>query len=349
LHLSSRAYQRFICAEQTAPAQQDTGLIDVGTKIRLAVAAASVEKHASPHRHREDFVDIVDAQLHMGPGTIEGTRHAMDALGIRSVLIDEFWISRLDKSPTDTPPGYRLSNGAWRAAYPTAELASLLHPDRFSFFVRLDRRDPQLESVMRVVGTTPNARAFRLLAVWTQEEAEAFIDGGYEPLFDIAQDIGLPVCLFIPGFVEYLPHYLKRFPRLNFIIDHLGMGMSHNPTGRTESDVLRAQSIEYFDEVLKLAQYPNVALKISHAQHLFKVQQFPYEPIRPHLRRAINAFGADRLLWASDNSAIPRHTWADLLLWIRDDPDLSTEEKQWILGGSARRMLRWPIVNAPSC
>jgi hypothetical protein len=39
-------------------------------------------------------MDIVDAQLHIGPEPFEATLAEMDRLGIRSVLVDEFWVSR---------------------------------------------------------------------------------------------------------------------------------------------------------------------------------------------------------------------------------------------------------------
>ena len=35
------------------------------------------------------------------------------------------------------------------------------------------------------------------------------------------------------------------------------------------------------------------------------------------------------------------HRWSDLLHYLRDDPELSPAEKQWILGRSARRVLNW--------
>jgi predicted TIM-barrel fold metal-dependent hydrolase len=288
-------------------------------------------------------MDIVDAQLHLGPGMIDPILEAMNCLGIRSVLIDEFWINRLDQAPTQIDPGYRLPNGAWRALYPVAQLASLLHPERFSYFVRVERQDPDLESLMRLVASAPQARAFRVLATWTVEEAQAFVAGGYEPLLDIAQDVGLPVCLFIPGHVEFLPQYLRKFPSLTFVIDHCGMGMPHQPPGRPEAEERRALSIEYFDEVLRLAEYPNVVMKLSHAPFLFRAQQFPYDSARKQVRRAIEAFGAPRLLWASDKTVIRDHPWSDLLNYIKHDPELSPEEKEWILGRSARRVFKWEV------
>ncbi|MFV8816768.1 amidohydrolase family protein [Haliea sp. E17] len=289
-------------------------------------------------------MDIVDAQVHVGRGKIATTLAAMDALGIQSVVIDEFWGSMHPSHPTHIDPGYQLENGAWRAAWPTAEEASLLHPERFSYLVRVDRNDPQLESVMRTVGSSPHARAFRLQPVWTLDEVGVFAAGGYTPVLEIARDIGLPVCFFIPGYVELLRPYLAQFPGLQFVVDHGGMGFSNIPAGRPAAEAAAANSPAYFDEVLRLAEFPNVALKLSHIHHPFGAGNYPYEPLRPVLRRAIDAFGANRLLWASDNTVIPGHSWADLLYYLRDDPELSAEEKRWILGASARSVFRWPAA-----
>ena len=220
-------------------------------------------------------MDIVDAQVHVGRGMIASTLEAMDALGISSVLIDEFWGEFGGSHPSHIQPGYLLPNGAWRATWPTAEEAGLLHPERFAYLARIDRLDPQLESVMRVVGSSPNARAFRLQPVWTSAEAAAFAAGAYEPLLDIAQDIALPICLFIPGHVELLVPYLRKYSRLVFVVDHCGMGFPGIPPGRAQAEEKRAVAPGYFDEVLKLAEFPNCALKWSHAQSRFDTPAYP--------------------------------------------------------------------------
>jgi len=287
-------------------------------------------------------LDIVDAQLHVGRGKIGATLEAMDALGIRSVLIDEFWGSWKGTHPAHIEPGFLLKNGAWRAAWPTAAEASILHPERFSYLVRIDRLDPQLEPLMRTLGSTPGVRALRLQPVWTLEEAQAFAAGAYAALLDVAQDIGLPVCFFIPGHVELLIPYLKQYPRLNFIIDHCGVGYHGIPQGRPEPAAGLSVAPAYFAKVLELAEFPNVSLKWSHAQDRFGVTEYPFTALRPYLRRAIASFGADRIMWASDKSVLPAYGWSDLLHYLRDDPELSADEKTWILGGTARRILNWP-------
>lgn len=288
-------------------------------------------------------MDIVDAQLHMGRGKIEETLSAMDALGIRSVLIDEFWGAFPTTHPSHIQPGYLLPNGAWRAVWPTAEQASLLHPDRFAYIVRIDPLDPQLEHVMRIAGSVPHARAFRIQPVWTLAEAEGFRTGSFDALFEIVQDIGLPVCAFVPGYAEALAVYTNRFPKVSFIVDHCGMGFPNIPDGRPSDEEARVRAPGYFAEVLKLAAFPNVALKWSHAPDRFGALDFPYEALRPYLRSAVEAFGADRLMWASDSTVMFGHTWSDLLHGVRDDTELSIEEKAWILGRSARQILNWPL------
>lgn len=127
-------------------------------------------------------------------------------------------------------------------------------------------------------------------------------------MFDLAQDIGLPVCIFIPGNVEHLPRYLTRYPKLTVILDHRGMGFPNIPFGRSPEDIARTLDRTYFDTVLALGEYPNVAIKWSHVQDRFGAGPYPYEPARPLLRKAIESFGADCLLRVSDQTVLQGHT-----------------------------------------
>ena len=58
---------------------------------------------------------------------------------------------------------------------------------------------------------------------------------------------------------------------------------------------------------------------------------------------ALDAFGAERMMWASDVSAnLTGESWAELLFWLIDNPDISHGEREKLLGGTARRILNWP-------
>ncbi|NDH64766.1 MAG: amidohydrolase, partial [Alphaproteobacteria bacterium] len=284
-------------------------------------------------------MEIVDSQIHFGPGGIDKTLAAMDAVGVDAVLADEFW--GLD----NWGPGYTLPNGAYRVTSPTAELAAWLHPDRFSYVLRIDRLDPEAESLVRMAKDAPHCRAIRMLPALTAAELEAFASGAYDPIFTLAERIGMPVFLFIAGHVELMPRYLAQFPRLQFIVDHCGMPMEANISfldAATPDQQHSGPDVAYFDEVLKLAVHPNVALKWSHAQGMFGMRDYPSIGLRPYLRRAIDAFGANRVMWASDHGGNQTgETWGELVHYIRDSPDLSADEKSWLMGRTVRTVLGW--------
>jgi L-fuconolactonase len=287
-------------------------------------------------------MEIVDSQIHFGPGGIEETLAAMDALGIDAVLADEFW--GLDS----WGPGYNLANGVLRVTSPTVELAASQHPERFSYVLRVDRADPEAKSLIRQIKDAPGARALRILPALTAVELEAFAGDGYDHMLALAQDIELPVFAYIAGHVELMPRHLEKFPKLQFIVDHCGMPIEAGISFLDEATPGEGQDhagpdIAYFDEVLKLGAYPNVALKWSHAQGMFGVLDYPFARLRPHLRRAIDAFGVERIMWASDNGGNQTgESWAELLFYLRDCPELSDTEKEWLLGGTVRTVLDWP-------
>jgi predicted TIM-barrel fold metal-dependent hydrolase len=267
-------------------------------------------------------MEIVDGQVHIGAEGFAPMLAQMDALGIRAALLDEFW-SRNEAG--QQMPGYEVTGGAWRCVSPLAEQAALQHPDRFAYLLRVNRQDPDLEGLIRLLASSPHARALRLLPL---SDGQAFAAGAYDGLFAMAQAARLPVFIALAGKVELLAAYARKFPDLTLIIDHCGMPWA-------------PKDVAYFDAVLKLAAHPNVALKWAHAQNLFSVDAYPYTPLMPHLRRAIDAFGPERIVWASDHSQVKEHSWGQLLYSIRDTAELSAAEKAWVLGGSLRRLIGW--------
>jgi L-fuconolactonase len=291
-------------------------------------------------------MDIVDSQVHLGPGRIEEMLAAIDALGIKSALIDEFWLGASAEMP------YHLvaKGTVRRPVTPTAELASLTHPDRFSYVVRVDRRDPEMRSLVRLVRDAPYARALRIIPGLTKRELSALTSGGYDAMFSEAADCGLPIFVTIPGNAPALRPSIENFRPITFIIDHCGMpfsaalkrGLAQSGMGDQVPEMGDGSKEAEFEKVVRLAELPNVALKWAHAQGLFEVSAYPFPALRPFLRSALNGFGANRVMWASDASANQSgESWAELLFWLRDNPDLSNSELEGLLGGAARKCLNW--------
>ncbi len=294
-------------------------------------------------------MDIVDSQAHLGPGGAAEMVAVMDALGIAAVLIDEWWMGKtLD-------PGYHLANGAFRPTAPTAELAAWTWPGRFAYLLRVDPRDPELESHIRQLRDATYCRALRIAPGINRDELARFDRGDYDALFAAAADCGLPICVTIPGHAERLDDYAAKFPASRLIIDHIGL----RPGPKMLPLIIRLEGLpdseaywtklgqepigDAFDRVLRLADRPNIALKWAHAPTMFDMPGYPHLGLRPWLRKAVDAFGAERVMWAGDaqtNSS--GESWAELLFTIREDPGLSDGEKALVLGGTAREWLDWP-------
>lgn len=302
-------------------------------------------------------MDIVDSQVHIGPGGIDKMVAAMDALGIASVLIDEWWMG------TAGDPGYWVGDDGkgFRTTSPTAELASWTHAGRFSYLIRVDQRDPELQSVVRLARDQSYARALRISPGINRAELKAFSDGELDCVFSAAADNGFPIFVQIAGHTHLLSRYLEKFPSVNVVVCHCGLPpgrmlwpifaqMEGLPDSEAYWKKLAAEPVaDAFDKVLKIADYPNVALKWAHAPTMFDQAGYPNEGLRPFLRRAVDAFAAERIMWASDISANQTgESWAELIFMIRNNPDLSEDDKAWVLGGTARKWLNWPAEAKPA-
>lgn len=295
-------------------------------------------------------MDIVDCQVHLGPGGAAKMVSAMNALGIQSALIDEYWMG------TPGEPAYRVGGGVARATSPTAELAAWKYPDRFAYVVRLDRRDPALRAITRLTRDASHARGLRILVGTSRAETAAFARGEYEHVFSAAMESGLPLFVAISGFTDLLEPYLKKFPDLRVVVDHCGMP----PSSAIRAVLAKMEALPDSDEfwkgmgdrplreslgqVLTLARYPNVAIKWAHPSAIFEVPNYPNAGLRAYLRQVLDIFGAGRVMWASDFTTLPTgETWAQVLFSVINNPDLSAEEREGLLGKTARTWLDWKV------
>jgi len=123
-----------------------------------------------------------------------------------------------------------------------------------------------------------------------------------------------------------------------------------NPADRHGSDVRRTleDSLPEFDHVISLARYPNLALKWCHAPDRISAEAYPFHDLAPYARRLIDAFGAERVMWASVYTQVQQHhSWAQALHHIMDWHILSETEAEWIFGRTIRTILRWPRTPPP--
>jgi len=302
-------------------------------------------------------IEIIDAQVHLnqlGPdwqtapidSVIATGIEAMDAVGIDRVLIGE--AHGFDSQ--FRPLGEVLPNGAVRTPYPFSERAVELHPARFSYHVVVDFRDPELDRLTAEVQTRPGANSMRIVPVPQTGAVDSLEHGGFDALFAAAERYQVPVFAWVPGRAHLLLPYVQRFPRLQFIVDHCGVGVAPLRVGElpvtmeTSLTGSRDDRLAELERVCDMAQYPNVALKWCHAPGLLSEEDYPYRDVMPLLRQAIDAFGVERIMWASDYT-IARdqnaNSWAQCLYYLLDSDQISRTEKEWLFGGSVRRVLNW--------
>ena len=284
-------------------------------------------------------MDIVDAQVHMGPGRIDEMLAAMQATGIAAIVIDEYWVATMRGDPQ-----HHLANGAARPVSPTAELASQLHPRRFCYLQKVTRDDPDLAAFVRLSRDAPGCKALRISPGMSPAEGDQFEQGGYDHVLAASADAGLPIFVFAPDRPAAFARAAEAFPGLRIIIDHCGIYSNSMRTGFAGLPALsHAEKLALFGEICALARYPNLALKWGHASGHFETPAWPGEQLWPILRLAIDAFGKERVMWASDHSVNQRgESWADLLYGVLGAPGLSADEREWVLGKTLRGWLDWP-------
>lgn len=154
-------------------------------------------------------------------------------------------------------------------------------------------------------------------------------DGSAEWLFSQAEQFGIPLMVFAAGQAGALADVARRHPGLRVIVDHLNL-----PTSIRDAEIGPE-----LDKLLPLSRLPNIAVKVSGLPSLVS-ESYPFRSLHPHIRRAIDAFGAERCMWGSDLSRLscPYADWARITDALEF---LSEPEKELLMGMSLANWLGW--------
>ena len=98
-------------------------------------------------------------------------------------------------------------------------------PDRFSYVPHISPDEPDVDAAVREAKHTPGFVGLRALIGWPVDGAEVrrLEAGDWDPVFAACQKHGVPVFLFITGWLQHAATIAARFPELNLIVDHLGL------------------------------------------------------------------------------------------------------------------------------
>ncbi len=204
------------------------------------------------------------------------------------------------------------------------------HPGVFSGVAVIDETAPDVEQTMRAL-TKSGVRGFRLRA-GKKEAVEAWPESpGMRAMWRFGAEHGLAMCpLSNPEALPAIGKMCREFPHTPVVIDHFSRIGASGTVEQRELDLL-----------CSLADFENTHVKTSAFYALGK-KVAPYTDLGPMIVRLRDAFGASRLMWASDCPYQVRkgHSYAASIGLIRDrlDDVLSPEDKSWILRDTARKV-----------
>jgi L-fuconolactonase len=208
--------------------------------------------------------------------------------------------------------------------------AAARYPDRFAAMGRLDPDDPQTPARLADWRKQPGMLGLRF-SLHRPGLAEALGEGSMDSIWKGAERHGVPIMLLVPhSKMEHIARVAVRYPGLRLVLDHLGV----------PSSIPAAQRFENLDALLALAALPNVAVKAS-ALPCLSTQEYPHRDLHLPLRRAVDAFGPQRVFWGSDLSRLPCSYREAITMLTEPLPWLSEEDKSWIMGKGLCAWLGW--------
>jgi L-fuconolactonase len=149
------------------------------------------------------------------------------------------------------------------------------------------------------------------------------------PLWKRCYDLKVPMTVLAP--ITRMPEVallLEKAPDLTVVIDHMADCPVNQPAE--------------LDKLIALKRYPNLFVKISHTWSLSK-QPYPWLDSQEHVKRLHQAFGPQRLMWATDWPIVEGNsTYAKALSVVRDDMKfLNADDLRWMLSKTIERV--WPF------
>jgi len=217
--------------------------------------------------------------------------------------------------------------------YDNSFLASVLkkYPGTFQGVARVDPLDPAAPDHLSRL-TEQGFRGVRLSPAGNAT-GDWFHGPLMPPLWKRCQELKVPMTVLAP--ITRMPEVgllLEKLPELTVVIDHM-------------ADCPIDQPAE-LEKLIALKRYPKVFVKISHAWSLSK-QAYPWRDVHPQIRRLYDAFGPQRLMWATDWPIIEnsKATYDQALKVVRDEMEfLNADDKSWILSKTVERV--WPFGEA---
>jgi predicted TIM-barrel fold metal-dependent hydrolase len=273
---------------------------------------------------------IVDSQVHIWENAKLGAHHRQVATFSQDDLLKEMDDAGVDAAVIHPP-------GSLDSANDTAVAAARAHPDRFAVLghFAVDRA----ENRTRIATWKDRPGMLGLRFTFNQPHQQSWwTDGTLDWLWAAAEQAELPIGLLANGEkLKIVGAVASRHPRLRLLIDHMGRKL-----GAKDADAFAD-----LDELLALAEHPNVAVKASGAPS-YSSEPYPFRNIHPYIRRIFDAFGPTRFFWGTDITRMPCPYRECVRMFTEEMPWLAGRDKDLVMGQALCDWLGWKLPSGAS-
>jgi predicted TIM-barrel fold metal-dependent hydrolase len=293
--------------------------------LGAGIAAATLAGKSSDSFGGATSEDFIDAHVHVFPG--ESGRYPLEpGVGKEQLPLPSFTPEQLFAHSRPCGVGRIVLIQFGLYGFDNSYILDAMHqhPNVFSVVGKVDPRDNPREKIRDLARR--GGRGLRIsgigqgLNAWPQDEALSV-------MWKAAGEEGLAVCPLInPELLPAVDQMCRKFSGTTVVIDHFARIGVDGQFRR-----------EQLDQLCALARHKNVRVKVSAFYALGKKEP-PYLDLSPMIRRLLDSFGPERLMWGSDSpfQVLGKHTYRDSIELLRTRLDyLSPHDRQWLLRNTA--------------
>jgi predicted TIM-barrel fold metal-dependent hydrolase len=206
------------------------------------------------------------------------------------------------------------------------------HPDKFCILGNFDLQRQDRLDIVKNWRQRPGMLGFRF--TFNQPHQQSWwTDGSLDWFWAACEHEGLPIGTLPGGHMADLGKIAERHPGLKLHIDHHGRGGG----GSAGTDDAAFANL---GEMLALARYPNVAVKLSGAPS-YSSQPYPYRNIHQYIRQIFDAFGPQRCFWGTDITRMPCSYRQCVTMFTEELSWLQGRDKELVMGDAICDWLGW--------
>jgi predicted TIM-barrel fold metal-dependent hydrolase len=268
---------------------------------------------------------VIDAQVHIWSQTVipSGGGHRQVSKLTAEELLGEMDEAGVDAGLIHPPASWDPTSNA------LAIEAAKKYPDRFAIMGQFPPENPDNVKLIPGWRKQPGMMGLRWALLYG-EQPKMVVDGRLDWIWPAAEKEGLPVSLQAGVFLKKFRWIAEAHPHLKLIIDHCGLKVLTKD----------ADAIEHLDELLAIAELPNVAVKATGAP-AYSSQPYPFRNLHDPLHRIFDAFGPDRFFWGTDITRMPCTYRQCVTFFTEELPWLAGQDLDKVMGRGLAKWIGW--------